>query len=527
MHREEGNGNAIVSQQDVLLSSPLIRALRRARRVWWRGVAERTIVLGLIAAAGATIVTWPLRWVAGASGAAWNAANLPWTLAAAGAGFLLATVGLLVVHAIRAPSLLAIARRSDHALGQQQRLSTAFEVLLAHGERPSGIVPRLLLADVERRLSVLDLGRAVRSPTPRPLLTTLVGMAVTAGIALAVPVPTLPTAVDAATPVAPSTSLQVTPESVDETAALAQSIAESLASETLAERDPFLRAVAEGFADVALQLQEGTIDVAEANEAIADLLSYLGDATQRTGGSLADLVREAVPEGIDRGRGEDSSATMPSIGGNPTDSEDGREPAPVTDRRTDANSTPEDGRSALERLAEALERRAEERAAAEAAGGGEVFGGEDGSNPYGPDVNVVREAQEGGEIGQGPMLRAEVDAAGRAAGAAERSSDAAGDAAGGGSADLNGPAADFERADAQVDLAPLEAGSDEGANVEASFAPTEAEGDDRRVTTDPPDRAFDRARESGTPGQTVGWAHRDVVQRYFLPDAAAAAEASP
>lgn len=493
------------------------------------GVLERTLVLSLVAAAGATVATWPVRWSLAAAGSAWSDPHLAFTLTAASLGFVATAAVVLAYYAVRVPSLLSLARRADALLHQQQRLSTAFEVLERRGRQPASIVERLLIEDIERRVATLDLRRVGRRTTPRPLWTTLAALSVTAGLAFAVPVPEAKaTVVEVDAPTSPSTRGDLAPDSVDETVALAESIAESLASETIAERDPFVRAVAEGFAELALQLQEGTIDVAAADAAIADLLSYLDDATQRTGGSLADVVREAMPEGMDRGRGEDSNATMPSIGGEPTDTDEGREPAPVTDRRPEGDSTRADGRSALERLADALERRAEERAAAEAEGGGEVFGGDDGSNPYGPDVNVVRESQGGGAPGQDPLLRADVDGAGRVAGAAQRSSDAAGDAAGGGSAALEGPAADFERDDAQVDLAPLDAArNDDGSSIEASFAPAEGDGHERRVTAEPPDRAFDRARESGTPTQTVGWAHRDVVQRYFLPEAADAAATSP
>ena len=487
---------------------------------------ERTAVLASIAAAVVPILAWPIRWWTGTPGPSWSEATLSVTLVAMLVAFVTVAGAMVLVHAIRAPSLLSIARRCDRALSQRQRLSTAFEVVERYGPAPSSVVMRLLLADVDERLRTLDLSRAVRVTTPRPLVSALASAVVVAGLAFAVPVP-LATPPVASPPTPPVTaSAPWTPDSAEETIALAETIAEQLASEPIAERDPFLRAVADGFADLAVQLSEDAISVAEADQIVEDLLAFLDDAVGRSGGSLEDVVREAMPDGIDRGRGEDSNATIPGIGAD-ADEERGRQAAEVTDGRTPEPGASSGEGSALERLASALQRRAEERAANAPDGPSESFGGE-GSNPYGEQVNVVRESSGDAQPGAEPLLRADAGGAGRAAGAAQQSSDAAGDAAGGGSAELTGPDADFERDDAQVELTPVEAGDrDDGRRIESSFAPSEGEPIDRAVTEAPEARAFDRARESGTPSKPLGWAHRDVVVRYFLPDAADAASATP
>lgn len=509
----------------------LQRALKGARRAWWRSAVERTAVVAFIAAATVPIVAWPVRWLMGASGPATSDAHRTITLGAMAAALLLTAAVLVLVHALRAPSLLELARRCDHVLGQQQRISTAYEVAERSGPRPPSIVSRLLLADVDARLADLDVNRAVRRPTPRPWLTSLVAVGVTAGLALALPVPE-PAPVVEAPPTAPTTAPSeavgpdLTPDSAEETAALAQAIAEQLAAEPIAQRDPFLRAVADGFADLADQLSEDAISVAEADQIVEDLLAFLDDAVERTGGSLADVVQEAMPEGIDRGSGEDSNATIPGIGSEASEG-DGRAAAEVNDDRPLEPSASQGDGSALERLASALERRAEERAANAAEGEAELFG-PDGRNPYGEQVNVVRESSGETEPGAESLLRAEAGGAGRAAGAAQESSDAAGDAAGGGSAELTGDESDFGRDDAQVELTPVEAGDQaEGRRIESDFAPTEGSGWDRDVTEAPEARAFDRSAESGTPSKTLGWTHREVVSRYFLPQAAPSARPNP
>ena len=509
----------------------LKRALKGARRAWWRSALERTAVVALIVAAVVPIVAWPVRWWTGASGPATSAAHLTSTLGAMAAAVLLTAVVLLIVHASRAPSLLELARRCDRILDQKQRISTAYEVAERSGSEPPSIVSRLLLADVDARLTGLDLNRAVRRPTPRPLLTSLLAVAVTAGLALALPVPQ-PAPVVEAPPTAPTTAPaeaagpDLTPDSAEETAALAEAIAEQLAAEPVAQRDPFLRAVAEGFADLASQLSEDAISVAEADQIVEDLLAFLDDAVERTGGSLADVVQEAMPAGIDRGSGEDSNATIPGIGSEASE-EDGRAAAEVNDDRPLEPSASQGDGSALERLASALERRAEERAANAPEGEAELFG-PDGRNPYGEQVNVVRESTGEAEPGAESLLRAEAAGAGRAAGAAQQSSDGAGDAAGGGSAELIGEENDFGRDDAQVEVTPIEAGDQaEGRRIESSFAPTEGAGWDRDVTEAPEARAFDRSAESATPSKALGWTHRDVVSRYFLPRAAPPASPNP
>jgi|GEM_PF-1986209 len=502
------------------------QALRRARRTWWRGAFERALVVSLIVASAAAIASWPFRWLARAPGAAWSDANLAFTGAVMLAAFLATAIVMLASAVARAPSLLSIARRCDHGLGQRQAISTAFEVLERHGNEPESVVQRLLLADVDRRLAALDLRPAVREPLPRGLRATLVGLAVTAGLAVAIPVPDVAPSSVPATAASPTTRASLAPASVEETVELAETIADQLASEPIAERDPYLRAVAEGFADLAVRLGETSIDVAEADQMIGDLLSFLDDAVERTGGSLEEVVREAMPEGIDRGRGEDSNASVPSFGNEATEGEEGRDIPDQVDARPANDPSGASERSALERLAEALERRAEEREASALDGPTEAFGAE-ADNPYGEQVNVARESTGDREDGMEPLMRAAGEGAGRAAGAAQQSSDGAGDAAGGGSAELNGPASDFERDDAQVELSPLEAGDrEDGRRIESSFAPTAGDERDREVTASPPTRAFDRADENGTPSRTVGWTHRDVVRRYFLPEAARVASQS-
>jgi len=521
MNCEDRIGTSHVSQTRMPTTHPLRLALIRLRWRWWVAALARALLLTLMAGTATLILTWPVRWWLGSSGPAWASDNLLLTLTVVGAAMLATFIVALTVLAVRAPSLLTLAQRCDRALDEKQRLSTAFEVLEREGPQPVSMVPMLLLQDVEHRLPSLPLRRAVRATPPTRLYASLLGLAAFASLAVAVPVPKAPVSLDPIAAQGPVTEL-LTPDSAEETIELAETIAENLAAEPISQRDPFLRAVSEGFAELAVQLRDDAISVEEANQIVADLLSFLDDAVERTGGSLEETVREAMPEGIDRGRGEDSNASIPSFGSQTEegDEEEGRAVPDRVDNRPDAQSSEASGGSALERLADALERRAEEREANALEGPTETFSG-DSSNPYGNQVNVVRESTGEVEPGMEPLMRAEAGGAGRAAGAAQESSEAAGDAAGGGSAELLGDAEDFSQENTQVELTPIEAGNQsDGQRIEMTLTPSEDLLADRAVTENPPERYFDRTNEQGTPSQTLGWTQRDVVCRYFLPQSA-------
>src|SRR5690606_3652732 len=58
--------------------------------------------------------------------------------------------------------------------------------------------------------------------------------------------------------------------------------------------DQYLRAVASSFADLAADVESGTVSAAEAERSLEDLMSHLSEAARQAGGPLAAAVDRAL-----------------------------------------------------------------------------------------------------------------------------------------------------------------------------------------------------------------------------------------
>jgi hypothetical protein len=513
---------------DIATDHRLLRALRRARRAWWRRAIGTAAWIGGVAALSAVVLAWPLRWRLGFEG--WIAAGpIPSIAAATALAFALAFTVALLGHAFRAPSLLELARRCDRRLGLHQRMSTAFEVL-AQPEGSRTTIAVRLLTDVRARLDRTDLSAAVRGPAPARLVRTFAVAAVAAGLALAVPVPALPEpgTADAVAP-SPGSEPVMSPDDLAQLRDAAERIAGFLADEPQTERDPYLQAVAAGFGELAQALGEERVSASEAEAWAEELLEHLESAAQRRGGAVEEVVRDAM-EPMAGGREGSAEAASEAAEGSPAGPSPpgsvpmGQEPAAGASGASAAEGQggPGDDFSVAgmraDQLADALEQRAAERQA-EAARMGNAASGFDELDPYGD--GVFTSDDEDAAPPSDPVQRVQGEAGGQAVDAAQESSDRAGDAAGGGSAELGGeelPLPDLDAAADPVELPWSE--REDGRRIEVETVPEAAEPIDEGDLGVPDRRAFDPAEEAAATGHPIGWAHQDVVARYFLPDSA-------
>src|SRR5690606_17985565 len=132
----------------------LMSALHSARRNWWRRSLFDAAMVVVSIAALTVLVLWVRAWVVGEAGRLLDSPALLRTVLIASSGGLM--LWLLAAY-IRAPSLLDFARRAERVLRQSERFSTGYEVLTAGGA--GNVVTKSLLADVEERAELLDVGR--------------------------------------------------------------------------------------------------------------------------------------------------------------------------------------------------------------------------------------------------------------------------------------------------------------------------------------------------------------------------------
>ncbi len=488
-------------------ASRLVAWLRRVRRVWWTRAVGGAFVVAAVAALAVVPIAWLLAWRGDRDGrlldavATWGPAVL--------IVFGLALLGALIAVALRAPTLLQLARRADRVLGQQQRLSTALEVQ-ASG-RSGSLVSRALVDDVDQRVRTLDGATVPRERWPAWGLPTLATVVVAALLAWFVPIPA------DVSGTALGETASVSEDRLERDAAAVRRFAEMLASVADTEDSDYLQAVASSFADLADQLDAGTIDAATAARTLDELVQHLEAAAEDVSDAFAEAVR----------------ASLSSVG-----DEAVTDPGADADTRTEAAS-PEDAASAGQ------------EPAADASGidadasiymAMEDFANEVGRNPGGVGLRAQRPSpQDLDEEGAlyGGVLQAERDpdaveaspsglradgpgGGGDVVGAAEQSSERAGDAAGAGSADLEGRADGFLDLDAaSAAVAALPANQrDDGRFVDVELVPDEELGRARGpASADDSGFAFRRSDEAATTVRSIRPTYREIVGRYFMPGA--------
>lgn len=495
----------MLAQYGALPQSKIRTALGRARRAWW-GAAALRIFLGSMAAAGiAVVVAWCWAWLAGDAGRLIdNAPSASRLAAVAGSAMILAGILMTLWHALTSPSLLELARRLDHGAKQRQAFSTAWEVLAGQG--PRSVVESRLLATVEEASQDVEVRSARGAGGPWGLAA--VSALVLASVAIAVPVP--------GRVVGDVTTAQRQPADLtwtEEELATLAGVAELLDLAAQRADDQYLRAVASSFADLAADVESGTISAAEAERSLEDLMSHLSEAARQAGGPLAAAVERALSSVPASAAGRLSADTS----GSETSSSAVTEALPDAASSDTAQATADPSASyymALRNLVDEL--------GGEEAGRG-VRSGQPGAGEGAMDDSfyggVLRaETDPNAAAPAGPRVQAE--GGGDAAGAAQKSSEGAGDAAGAGGAalfDIFDPLAPVQAEIGTEALLPRNE-SDEGQYVEIEMIPqaggSTAEDGDHDVTVP----AFVRAAESASATRGLGPEHLDVVSRYFTPE---------
>ena len=494
--------------QDRAVSLPgsrLAASLRRARRVWWAIGFVRSVAIALGVAAAFVGFAWLQAWAAGRGGSLPGASADLWL--AVGGAFAVVLLVALVVLAVRAPSLVSLARRADRVFDQAQRLSTTYEVL----ERgsASSLVASALVDDAERRVPGISWARVGRSPWPS-WAPVSVGLALTLGVgAVAVPVPNRvvrPATVDATASAGPDLAAR--------DADAVRRFAEVLEAVAVNEDSAYLRAVASSFADLADRMDAGEIDAAEASRALEELVGHLEAAAEDVSAEFAEAVRSALgPDASEDAAALDADgddvtsdpAGAGETGGDPTASS-----PPTSNADASAYMALEDFANEVGRNPGGLGLRATRPAPQELDGEGAFYGG------------VMRaETDPDAAAPQASGLRADAPGGGDVVGAADRSSERAGDAAGGGSAALGAGSDAFLDLEAEaMATAALPANErEDGRFVGVDLVPEEALAGARSSSVAGSDAPFRRTDESARLARTIGATYREVVGRYFMPGA--------
>jgi hypothetical protein len=495
-----------------LHATALHRALRRARRVWWGVALARAAAVAALAALAVLPAAWLRSLADGVPGAL-----LPSTALALPALALFATVfaAAVAVAAWRAPTLLALAQRADRVLGQAQRLSTAYEVLARRDA--TSTVAAALVDEAEGRAVALDWTPVGRVPWWRfaPLV-----FATASAVALAAAVVPVPQRQVAAV-VAPGPAAFDADRAARD-AATVERFAALLDEVATQEGSPYLQAVATSFADLAERLEAGTIDAAEADRVLEELVGHLEAAARGVSGRFGDaieaaLARDALGGGADGSASAAASEDGAAAGGGPDPAGVGEASSPPTPPDAARGSSDASMYMALQDLANEIANdpgsmglRSRRPPTGDDPSGADIYGG------------ALQAATDPNAAAAGPSGQlSDAAGAGDAVGAAERSSDRAGDVAGGGSAALGGGAdafLDLEAEGSDVAVLPWNERAD-GRFVEVELVPDAVLGEARAFARATPDGPFRRSDEAASTARSVGAAYREVVSRYFLPGA--------
>lgn len=493
-----------------LPDTTLRRSLRRARREWWRVAIVRASLLAFAAASLTVAAAWLSAWFADRPG---RLSAEPGDVVAMTflITFALGVALGLLVAGIRAPSLLALSRRADRVLDQAQRLSTAYEVQ-SRGA-PSSLIERALLTEVEELATTLAWPSVGRSSWRRPIPIAIAFAIALAAAALVVPVPNAPNRRAGAE--LPATAAR--PDRRAQDAITAQRVAELLQRVAETEESPYLQAVATSFADLADRLASGSIDAAEADRVLQELVGHLEVAARDVGGAFGAALEAALAgqQGVPASEAVPGPASAPAAG-DPARADAGADtPGGDPSRSADAAS-PTNADASMYMALDTLVREYE----------GEVLGptqrairadptSEDAF--YGGVLNADTDPNAPPQEAAG--MRADAPGAGDVAGAAQQSSERAGDAAGDGQADLAGASDAFlgAEADATRSAALPRNENESGRFVEVELVPDTVLGSARAFERDVAAGPFRRADEAAFVTRTIDATYRDVVSRYFLP----------
>jgi hypothetical protein len=494
-------------------------SLRRARRAWWSLALRRSVLVSVLTATLVVPLAWLHAVLTGSSGMLFpeRASTL---VGAALAVFITVLAGGIVLTALRAPSLLALARRADHRYAQAQRMSTAYEVL--GRSDPATTVVRALLIDVDRRARDVDWPAVARTPLPRAtgMVATLV--VVIGLLAVWVPVPELErsSSVSSAAPTGPAVPRDLERAVLD--AAAAGRVAELLAAAPETARSPYVQAVAASFDDLAERLATGMLSEAETEKLLDELFDHLRSAARQAGGGLESLVDAALAPPASGDGSLSAGPTMPQDAGSTPIGLDGEDVdlGDLTDADRTIMGAPSP--SPLDRLAASLEAEAAAVAVARA-GRPDGIDAADLDDFYG---GVARAATDPRSLERSSGMRAdEAAGAGDVAGVAQASNERAGDGAGEGRGGIGSGDDSFLFGDdpESIETVALPRNErEEGRRTQLELIPDEVLAAARSSDVTRPDGPFGRSDEADTTTRAIGPAHRQAVSRYFSPVAALA-----
>lgn len=494
------------------LASPghnLIRALRVGRRSWWLKALAEAACIALIAGASVAAVVWVSAWRSGHAGSLFEGDWLRSVFFAVGVAF---TAGL-GTFGLRSPSLLDVARRVDHLLGQDERFSTAYEVIVSG--RPQNVVTRALLTDVEERAASLDVAPAGWARRGRGLPWVAAGATLLAVAIILLPVPAR-TAERTAVEEGATTSAMSYPD--PETLAGVAELLDLVADQ---EGSPYLRALSASFTDLAQRVGAGTVSAPEAEEVAKELAGHLQAAAHQVGGAFAEAVEAAflpMPDAAAQEAGHADGSPL-------SRSEQVAGPVTVPATVPEEGLGPDQGASSF-RSFEALLDRFEAAPATVGVRGEQAMDPAFQADYFFDGELSARPSPFTPNAGGAPQAGIEADGAGVPAGAAQTSDDAPGDAAGQGTASLDAASPDYLDLDTAVgaEVSLPENLREDGRFVEMELVPlTEADAASTAVQGGQK-VAFVRSEEAAFAFRGIGSEHAGVVSRYFTPGAAASGD---
>lgn len=485
----------------------LTLALEGARRHWWRRTLVDAMLGALLVASVGVAVAWVRGWYSGAvQGLLTSGPDLTWVAAAAGGGLVL----WLVLSALRAPTLLDMARRVDRLFGQSERFTTSLEVLAAGG--PANAVSAALVSDVGERASRLKLWSAgwARSSGRGLSVSALVGVLV-AGLLLSLPMPSR--TIFRTDPAGAGARVLNLPAKAEVDTLMG--VAELLDVVAEQEENDYLRAVAASLSDLADKLDSRVVTAEEAGRSVQELAEHLRLASQEVGGDFARAVEEAfLSPALQASPNTEGSLANETFDVASASDDAGRE-KPGQVNRAEVGDDAALTYGSLSSLVEQFDRDPQSmgiRGSDTQDGSALVDCFSEGvfcDNPI-PSTPLLTDAPDSPlqNIGGGLPI-----------GAAQRSNDAPGDAAGKGTTELgNGSDAFLDLATQTGGLAALPINErDDGEFVATELVPEEEPlvPSSSAYSITPP--AFARGDEAASLYIGIGAGHAEVVRRYFTP----------
>lgn len=487
----------------------LTRRLQQTRYRWrWRAVLHSllawiTILVGMFVLISSLLLLAPVRFA-------------PIILAAPRVFFVAIPLIILVAVMVRmlrqVPSLPDLAVLADLRFNLGGQLSTALDVQ----ERQEGsLLAAALLEDAAAHAALVVPGKLLPLKWPRWGWALPVLLVCATGIWAVNPM--LP-------PRSADPSVTESTPDLEQTVKTLQRVAELLGQEPDAGLDPYLRAVSMAFHDLGERLERSEVSADEAEFEIAQLLHQLSDALDGQDSELAQALSSGTVSSSSMGTPQSNNSAPPANSDDPASSARQDAGASMADSalvetglETQADTGPESIFRTLGAVLDELERRSahEELAAATSTerSNDAATGSSFGYFNIDPELSAEIEARR-------TAFRKEADGAGTPVDTADDSTDKAGDAAGDGSKPLEAGAAGNDlpvkdQAGVQVPLPWSE--REESRHLSVDFEPAASLS---RVAQIPDDATvtFSRHDESSVSREALGWAHRQLVSRYFLPD---------